>query len=311
MRTITAYFRFCPPQDVADPLITVAEILDFRLPRRSVIQNVLATVFLIFLAAHASVVAATQQVDHSAWDVLLHRYTSEGRVDYAALAESRSLPKVKAGLWDGPMEQAPGWMLLTTYLDALKAMDPAQLPSKEARLAFWINAYNACVFKGVLDHYSLKSVKDVKGFFDKVRYEVAGGSMTLNEIEAKGRALGDWRIHFGVVCGAWSCPPLRSEAYVPERVDAQLTDQVKRFLADAARGQRLDVPGETWWVSKIFKWYAKDFIPNGQLNAERLFALLTPFLEPGTAQAIGRELTKDYVLHIRFLDYDWSLNAQR
>lgn len=185
----------------------------------------------------ASPVAAAQGMDHRAWDQMLHRHVQDGRVDYEAFLHENDVLKL--------------------YLGMLGNVHPESLTHDE-QLTFWINAYNACVIKGVFDHYPLKSVKDVRGFFDKIRYHIAGRDLTLNEIEAQGRAFHDWRIHVAVVCAAASCPPIRAEAYTADRLDAQLTDQVKRFLQNSKDGLRID--GSTLWVSSIFKWYAKDFV---------------------------------------------------
>ena len=284
---------------------------------------------MIAVLAAVSPVAANQTVDHSAWDGLLRRVVSGGLVDYAGLKQERGI--------------------LERYLKQLGGADPAQLGSREEQLAFWINAYNVCVFTGVLERYPLQSVKQIKGFFDGIRYQVAGQARTLNEIEAAGRALGDWRIHFAVVCASSSCPPLRSEAYVPDRLDAQLTEQTRNFLRDAQRGLRVDpstratasgrgpllgvVPSErsesrddevgpralpvgthgaTLWVSKIFDWYATDFVPASELGAlrrptaEKLMQVLSPYLSPETLPAAqGRKLG------LKFFTYDWSLNERK
>ena len=237
-----------------------------------------------------SVVMGESHIDHAAWDGLLRRFVSEGLVDYAGLKQERGV--------------------LDRYLKQLGGVDPAQLGSREEQLAFWINAYNACVFTGVLERYPLKSVKEVKGFFDGLRYQIAGQARTLNEIEAQGRALGDWRIHFAVVCASSSCPPLRSEAYVPDRLEAQLAEQTLNFLRDAQRGLRVD--GATLWVSKIFDWYAADFVPAGELGAlrrptaEKLVQVLSPSLSPETLQAAQRRK-----LGLKFFNYDWSINERR
>jgi hypothetical protein len=230
---------------------------------------------------------AAAEVDHSTWDQLLKRHVSRGLVDYKGLQAERRL--------------------LDQYLDELEAVDVDTLPSKEAKLTFWINAYNALVVKGVLDHDPLKSVKDVDGFFDKTRYRVANELLTLNQIEGNGRKLGDWRIHFAVVCASSSCPPLIQEAFVPERLDQQLADRTKAFLADRERSLRVE--GDVLWASKIFDWYAKDFLPAGglfqRLSAEKLLDLLGPYLPEDVASAKGQPLT------LKFLDYDWTLNEQR
>lgn len=239
-------------------------------------------VSLWLAAVAAPAMAAPGDVNHAPWDALTEKYVADGRVDYAGVAKDRQL--------------------LSTYTVSLREADPSKLPSKPAQLAFWINAYNACVFKGVLDHRPIQSVKDVKGFFDRLTYRVAGRDLTLNEIESAGRALGDWRIHFAVVCASASCPPIRSEAYTAEWLDAQLTEQVKRFLGNRRDGLRIE--GSTLWASPIFKWYAKDFV-QGTMTADSLAAVLGQYLSPDILQAIrGRKLA------LRFLHYDWSLNSR-
>ncbi len=225
-------------------------------------------------------------VDHAPWDGLMRRDVKDGLVDYQGLQRERAA--------------------LEQYLAQLAHVDPDTLPSPAAKLAFWANAYNACVVKGVLEHYPLKSVKDVKGFFDGVPYPVGGQSLTLNQLEAKGRALGDWRIHFAVVCASSSCPILRSEAYVPERLEQQLAGQVGQFLRDPARGLRVDEAKRILWVSKIFKWYAKDFVRQGALTSETLLLVLHRYLDAAWLSQAQRQ-----PLALNFFEYDWTLNDQR
>ncbi len=155
----------------------------------------------------------------------------------------------------------------------------------------------------------MASVKQIGGFFGGLRQPIAGRQRTLNDLEEHARALGDWRIHFALVCASSSCPPLRSEAYVPERLDEQLNEQVRGFLRDPQRGLRVEQG--TLWVSKIFDWYAADFVPPKQLGALRrltaakLVPTLTPHLAPDVAQSLqGRKLS------LKFLPYDWALNDQ-
>ena len=226
-------------------------------------------------------------VDHTPWDTLLRHDVEQGRVDYEGLKSERDT--------------------LDRYVASLAQANPASW-SRQDQLAFWINAYNAVVVQAVLDRYPLKSVRQIKGFFDGLRYRIAGRDLTLNEIEAESRALGDWRIHFAVVCASRSCPPLRSEAYVGDRLDVQLAEQTRNFLRDSQQGLRVDAG--TLWVSKIFDWYATDFIPTNELGAlrrptaEKLGQVLQPYLSTETMRAIeGRKLG------LKFFPYDWSLNA--
>lgn len=233
-------------------------------------------------------VAGAAEIDHAPWDGLLKQHVHDGLVDYDGVQTRRQA--------------------LNDYLAQLALVDAGGLPTQEAKLAFWINAYNACVFAGVLDHPGISSVKQVKGFFDGLRYQVAGQSLTLNQIEDHGRALGDWRIHVGVVCASTSCPPLRSEAYVPDRITDQLDEQARQFLKNARHGLRLE--DKTLRLSQIFKWYAPDFVPsaNGpfkRLTIETLLPVIRPWLDPGVAEQLERQPRP-----ITYLEYDWSLNRR-
>ncbi len=235
--------------------------------------------------------ASAATMDHAPWDGLLKRYVKTGLVNYLGIQAERDV--------------------LDAYVSRVGAVDITELPTREARMAFWINAYNACVFKGVLDRYPLTSVKEVSGFFDGIRYHVAGRDLTLNEIEQEARAFGDWRVHFAVVCASSSCPPLRPEAYDPARLDAQLTEQTTQFLRDMQRGLRVE--GQTLWLSKIFDWYAGDFVPSASLGlwhhhvtSASLVSTIGPYL--GVAVA---EILRTQPLQVKFSNYDWSLNEQR
>ena len=245
--------------------------------------------FLVIVLFAAPSIGAGETVGQAAWDGLLQRHVSAGRVDYEGLAREGGT--------------------LTQYLASLEDADPARW-SRNEQLAFWINAYNAVVVAQILERYPLKSVRQVGGFFDQFRHRIAGRQLTLNSIETQGRVLGDFRIHFALVCASSSCPPLRSEAYVADHLDGQLSDQARRFLADPENGLRLD--SATLWVSKLFNWYTTDFVlaqrldARRRLTAEKLIDALAPYLPPTVAaQARGRRLG------LKFLNYDWSLNAAR
>ncbi|MBI3331264.1 MAG: DUF547 domain-containing protein [Candidatus Omnitrophica bacterium] len=225
--------------------------------------------------------AAAASVDHTTWDRLLRRHvTEEGLVDYGNFLKDRDA--------------------LDKYLAGLATADVSQL-SREAQLAFWINAYNACVIQGVLTRYPIQSVRPIRGFFDRERYPVAGRSLTIDEIAAQGKAVGDWRLHMAIVCASRGCPPLRNEAYVPDRLEAQLADQTRRYLADPARGLRVEA--RRLWVSKIFTWGRRDIVPGGRLTAETLRKAIEPYVDPAAARELEQRQRG-----LTFIEYDWALN---
>jgi hypothetical protein len=130
---------------------------------------------------------------------------------------------------------------------------------------------------------------------------IDGRPVTLDGIEHRTlRPLGDPRIHGAIVCASLSCPPLRREPYRAETLDAQLDDNVRRWLADPRKGAAVDPEAGVLLVSSIFKWFDEDFEAQGGVLA---------FVErygPEEVRALVSE--RGGRVRIRHLDYDWSLN---
>ena len=265
--------------------------------RRSIAVLVLAAFALTGCLSSATVetietnapVHQPSTFDHGDYSALLGDVVdARGYVDYAALVA----------------DPAP----LDGYLRRLAATDPVALPDAD-RLAFWINVYNAYTLKLVADNYPVESVLDVvSGPFIptvnspfRVEFVTVGGeTMTLDEVE-HGIIRADFdepRIHFAVVCAAQSCPPLRSEAYTGEALDAQLDDQARTFLHDTSKN-RVPADQETVQLSKILDWYADDF--GGSDAAVQAF--IAPYFDGEMRAAL--EAGRYDVDH---LGYDWSLN---
>ena len=231
-------------------------------------------------------------IDHGAFDRLLSEFVNdEGNVDYAAL-------KARAD------------SVLAPYLQRLATTDPSDL-SRDARLAFWINAYNAYTLKLIVDHYPVDNIwavtpgpaepKDDSPFALDVG-PVADTIRTLDEIEHDiiRPRFDEPRIHFALVCAAMSCPRLRREAYTGARLDAQLEDQTRIFFHNPDTN-RIPAGDDHIALSRILKWYGEDFGPS-QADLQRFIA---PYFE-GPVQA--RLHDADY--EVTFLPYDWTLNDQ-
>jgi len=254
--------------------------------------------WLLYLAWGA--LAQAQAFDHGTWDGLLERHVRPVRggvateVDYAGMARERAL--------------------LKDYLDQLAAVPEADFRrwSKQERLAFLINAYNAWTMELVLSAWhDIDSIKDLGSFlsgpWEKPFIPLLGETRSLDDIEPgmiRARGVFDEpRIHFAVNCASVGCPALRAEAYTANRLDTQLADATRRFLSDPTRNRLADGRLE---ISSIFKWYGKDFERTGGLRA---------FLA-GEGEALGltsaqRQSLRDGTLDIVFLDYDWRLNATK
>lgn len=239
-----------------------------------------AAVLLGIMVALSS--ASAFDHSHAELDGVLKNYVNaEGMVDYAGLKANRSA--------------------LDEYLVKTGVVSEADFDSwtREQRLAFLINVYNAETLKLIIDHYPVKSIKKIGGLFgqawDVESVTLFGEKTTLNTIEHKilRPIYKEPRVHFAIVCAAMGCPPLRNGAFTPDKLDNQLDARGRLFLSQENKN-RLD--GGTLFLSPIFDWFGEDFTANGSLQD-----FLTPFFPVDI---------KGKKLKIKFTDYDWSLNEQ-
>ena len=225
---------------------------------------------------------------HAIFTGVLTQYVKDARVDYAAL---------KAHPQD-----------LNHYLDQAAAVtkDEFKKWSEPQQIAFLSNSYNAYTLRLIVDHYPLKSIKDIGSIFsgpwDQPVVKLFGEATTLNAVEHKmlRKDYSEPRIHFALVCAAKGCPPLRSEAYVADRLNEQLDDQAKQFLATPNKN-RVEAGEQVVYLSPIFKWYGGDF----EKKSGSVLAALKPYWPEKAAAVLSKGDFK-----IRYTDYDWSLNEQ-
>jgi len=255
--------------------------------------------FLILLGLGASAAATplpapAQSMSHATWDRLLQAHVRSGLVDYDAFARSAEFQQ---------------------YLNALAATNPSGM-GRNDQLAYWINAYNAYTIQLINKHGERVSIRNINKTLGVVRaygpwnepiVRAGGRTYTLDHLEQQilRKQIREPRIHFALVCAAMGCPPLRSEAYTGARMEEQLDDQARLFLARTPSKNRVDLANRTLYASQIFQFrdYEKDF--------------------GGTPRAIGRyiarylpdgpekRLLESGDFRIRYTDYDWSLNKQR
>src|SRR5260370_2739488 len=152
------------------------------------------------------------KVDHSAWDSILKEYVNDHHgVDYARLKK------------DGSAK-------LNEYIGELGRAGSQPLSASEKK-ALLINAYNAFTIHWVIDHYPTASIWNTPTPFEQPHNILGGQSVSLDQIEFWLRRMGDPRIHAALACAARSCPPLRREAYGPERPDEHLDGHPRQWLA--------------------------------------------------------------------------------
>lgn len=209
-------------------------------------------------------------------DAFLKAHVAKGKVDYKAVKENSET--------------------LTSILTIANKVSVTKTDAKNYQ-AFWVNAYNLSVIKGIVDNYPLASPLDKAGFFDKTTYNLAGKKVTLNTIENEllRANFKDARFHFVLVCGAIGCPPLIANAYLPATLNAQLDQQTKLAL-NGDYFIKVNDKKKTVEGSEIMKWYNEDFVQNGMTEIQFINKYRT------------NKIPENYKL--TYFTYNWKLNKQ-
>jgi hypothetical protein len=259
---------------------------------------VLACLIVATPAAQESTVAARSQT----WDQLLDLYVRNGDVYYRAIKSERAK--------------------LDTYVNLIATASVDTL-SRDEQMAFWLNAYNALVLRTVVDHYPIqgrapeypaKSIRQIPGAFERLPHRVAGRTLTLDQIEETVLSgFHDPRVYFALGRGASGSGRLRSEAFTPARLEAQLAD-VAAECVTRAQCLTIDRENGTVGASSIFSWHEKDFTAAHPDNAPAAFAMRSPieraviaFVLPKLL-ATEREFIAKNTFQLTYTTFDWTLN---
>jgi hypothetical protein len=264
--------------------------------------------FSMFCSDALATDANGKAISHTDLATVLKRYVNDtGMVNYKQLKTSREA--------------------LDTYVASVGKLNVKTYEkwSEKAKIAFWLNVYNAFTLKAIIDNYPIKpsffksrvypknSIRQIKGVWDKMVFHVIGRDLTLEYIEHKilRKEFDEPRIHMAMVCAAIGCPPLRNEPYIGEKIDCQLNDQTSKFLANP---EKFKIDEKTLGLSPIFKWFSDDFVTkygskeNIAKHNKKTSAVLN-FIATHL-----KDNDRDYVLKgqfkIKYLKYDWSLNEQ-
>jgi len=246
-------------------------------------------------------------------EVLKNYVTPTGLVNYGKLRRHRTV--------------------LNTMLNRLAGLEPEVFItwSRNEKIAFWINAYNVCTLKGIVDEYPISpsrfmllfypadSVMHIRGLRDEMLFMIMGIQYTLDEIE--GDALlarfEDPRICFAVNYGTMSSAGLRNEPYIGKVIDSQLDEQVRNYFT-RADGLQIDQMNNVVRISPIFKmykWHEDAFLKRygtNKLFRERepvdraVLNFIKDYVSPANAQYL-----KQGTFTIEYLKYNWKLNDQQ
>ena len=233
-------------------------------------------IFSVFFSFSTFILNA--QPSHEAFDALLKKHVSaDGKVNYKNFQAEK--------------------MVLDNYIKKLADNVPQDNWSKNDKLAYWINAYNALTIKTVIVNYPLPSssgsaiskITDLDGgkTWDVKRFTLGGKKLSLNDIENTIlRPMGDARIHFAINCAAKSCPPLLNKAFTAANLNNLLESRTKSFINSSANTLKTNEIK----VSKIFDWYGKDF--------GNLIVFINKYAKTKVSSTAK----------ISFQEYDWRLN---
>lgn len=210
------------------------------------------------------------------WDTLLIKYSSPSKRD--------NINTVVVNYKELQTDN-----LYRELISDIKLFDPGKLETQKEKLAYWINIYNIGSAKMITDNYPVKSIRKLGSLFKSVWkkdiLKINDKDYNLLEIENDIlRKMNDERVHFAINCASISCPNLRSESYVPDKIDRQLNEQKTLFLTDSTKG--FADKGKVVYISKIFNWFSEDF-SNGNLH---------------------NYLNISKSTKIKYLKYNWNVN---
>ena len=261
----------------------------------------LSSVFIVLIALSGNSIAESKltqywsrseanseiTIDHSNWNRLLAAYI-EGKQGLNYFRYSSVTPADREALG--------------SYLDILQSVIVTQ-SSRRQQYAYWINLYNALTIKVILDHYPVKSIRDISysllssGPWKEKLVTVEGMTLSLDDVEHEilRPVFQDNRIHYAVNCASIGCPNLQATAFTADNIDALLDDAARQYI-NHPRGVTVD--GDELTVSRIFDWYAGDF---GDSDRE-IIEHFIQYAQPGLTQQLGAlKKISDY-------EYDWRLN---
>jgi len=216
------------------------------------------------------------KINHNEWTILLGKFVdADGMVDYSGIVNEK--------------EQ------LESYLKLLGQNKPDNSWDSNEALAYWINVYNAFTVDLITRNYPLKSIMDIKNAWDIKFIQIGQKKYSLNEVEHDiiRKEFNEPRIHFALVCAAVSCPPLRNEAFIADKLEQQLQEQTTRFINNTDKNK---FDSNSAQVSQIFNWFKEDFTKEGSLQE---------YLNKYSKTELSSKAKID------FLEYSWKLNDQK
>lgn len=205
---------------------------------------------------------------------------------------------------------------------------------KDDKIAFWVNAYNAKILDIIVRNYPIKSSRWMRFMYpptsirhippvgtigaskwNRYKFIVMDEEFTLAVVEQQffRKEFAEPRIFLALSYASLSSPPLRTEPYYGDKLDEQLSDQVRRFLS-GPRAFRIDRDAQKVYLSALFEatWHGKEFL--------RKFGTDKKFKDKPPAIRAILNFISNYIgerdasflevgnYSVEFMKYDWRLN---
>lgn len=248
---------------------------------------------------------------HNLFDKVLTTYVKDGLVNYRALKNDQET--------------------LDSYLASLAAVTQTQYEkwTRQQKLAFWINAYNAFTIRVILNHYPVtrsifadplrrypvSSIRQIPGVWKIRKWRVASQRYTLDYMEhvIMRQKIVEPRIHFVLNCASLGCPLLENRALEAASLEERLDQAAINYIYRDHKVE-IDSNNQAVRLPQIFNWFAEDFKP---------FEESAAFFKDRPAEIAGplswiyhyaneddREFLESGSYQVSYLDYDWGLNEQ-
>jgi len=271
-------------------------------------------------AAEVNVVTAAKSANQSFVDsyaALLKNYVnSDGYVNYEVLKRKR--------------------IEILQTLDALAKVDAGQYEAftKDEKIVFWINAYNARMLYVIIENYPVQSSALARLWYppnslrliepasvvgtakwDKYKFTLMNEEFTLSEIEKRFflKEFNDPRIIFALNFASVGGPQFRNEPYKADKLNEQLDEQIKKYLATPAgfkideKDQSVHLNGllqDTWYGSYFTAVYGTDKkFKIQEANVRAVLNFVSKYVEPAKVNFLEKG-----IYSVMFMPYDWRLN---
>lgn len=237
------------------------------------------------------------EIDHADWQAVLDRFVSQPEPGVTTFDYKRAIE-----------DAANGVDVVARYVDAMIVVKVSDL-NLDQQMAYWINLYNALTVKVVLDHYPVKSIRDIdispglfaSGPWGKKLVTIEGRTLSLDDIEHRilRPIWNDPRIHYAVNCASVGCPALAKQAYDARQLEDQLDRAATGFI-NHRRAIHSDGDGG-FVISSLYDWYRDDFGAGDAQFVAHLLTFAGPELTAQLDHIGGFDVSGD--------EYDWALNA--